>query len=61
MVVLEENLAIFEWFGMSVAFARAAIDNLGALFAFAVGLNACVEGIFEHGYDIPKPDRRPFE
>ena len=61
VVVLEQNLAIFEWFGMSVALACAAIDNLGSLLAFAVGIDACIERSFEHRYDIAITDLRPFE
>jgi hypothetical protein len=46
---------------MAVALAGTSVDDLGALLAFAVGVDARIERVLEHGDDIAVADRCPLK
>ncbi len=61
VVILEQNLPLFKRLAVTVALPGATIDDLGALLAFAVGVDARIEWVLEHGDDAAVTDRRPLE
>ncbi len=46
---------------MAVGFARSAVNDLGSVEAFAVGVGASIEWILEHRDDIAVSDLGPLE
>jgi hypothetical protein len=58
-MALQKNLALLEWAMMAVGLAGAAIDDLGAILAFAIGIDASVEGVLQHRNYIAIADRCP--
>ena len=44
---------------MAVGLAGAAIDDLGVVLAFTVGVDASVEGVLQHRNYVAIADRRP--
>src|SRR3954447_935234 len=61
VVILEQDLPFFKPSAVAVALARAAIDDLGPLLAFAVGVCPSVEGVLQNRDDVAVADRRPIE
>ena len=61
VVILEQNLPLLERLAVTVALPGATIDDLGALLAFSVGVDARVEWVLEHGDDAAVADLRPLE
>ena len=61
MVILEQNVPLIERPAMTVGLAGTAVDDIGPLLAFIVGVHPCVEGVLEHGDHVAVADRRPVE
>jgi len=61
VVILEQNLPLFKRLAVTVALPGATLDDLGALLAFSVGVDARIERVLEHGDDAAVTDRRPLE
>src|SRR5918995_630836 len=61
VVIPQQNLPQLERFAVAVTPARPAVDDLGALLAFAVGVGASIERVLEHGDRIAVADRCPLE
>src|SRR5215210_8479193 len=61
VVILEQDLPFFKGSAVAVALAGAAIDDLGPLLAFAVGVCPSVEGVLQNRDDVAVADRRPIE
>src|SRR5215212_8365457 len=61
VVILEQDLPFFKGSAVAVALAGAAIDDLGPLLAFAVGVCTRVEGVLQNRDDVAVADRRPIE
>src|SRR5262249_48877824 len=61
VMVLEQNLPLLKRLAMAVARSRTSVDDLGALLAFPVGIDAGVERVLKHGDDIAVADQRPLK
>ncbi len=61
MMTLQKNFALGEGAIVAVRLASSTIDNLGAVFAFTIGVSTGVEGVLQHRNDIAVSDRHPFE
>jgi len=61
MVILQQDLPLLKRLAMAVALASPPVDDLGALLAFAVGVGARIERVFEHRDHIAIADWRPLE
>jgi len=61
VVVLQQDLAVLKRAMMAIGFARPAVNDLGAVDAFAVGVDACIERVLQHRNDIAVSDWRPIE
>jgi hypothetical protein len=48
VVILQQNLPLLKRFAVAVALPRPSVDNLGALLAFAIGVDARIERVLEH-------------
>jgi hypothetical protein len=48
VVILQQNLPLLKRFAVAVALPGASVDNLGALLAFAIGVDARIERVLEH-------------
>ena len=48
MVILQQNLAVLKRSMVAVGLARPAVDDLGPVDAFAVGVDAGIEWILQH-------------
>src|SRR5215210_4422995 len=57
VVILEQDLPVFKGSAVAVALAGAAIDDLGPLLAFAVGVCTSVEGVLQNRDDVAVADR----
>src|SRR3954453_15392641 len=61
VVALEQLLPPLRRLAVPVALAGAAVDDRGALLAFAVDVRPRVEGVLQHGDHVAVPDRPPVE
>jgi hypothetical protein len=61
VMILQQDLAVLERTVVSVGLARPAINNLGSVDGFAVGVGAGMERVLQQRDDIAVADRRPIE
>ena len=61
VMILQQDLAVLERTMVSVGLARPAIDDLGSIDTFAVGIGTGMERVLQQGDDIAVADRRPVE
>jgi hypothetical protein len=61
MVVLQQDLAVLKRTMVAVGLARPAVNDLGLVDAFAVGVDAGIERVLQHRNDIAVSDWRPVE
>ena len=61
VVLLEQNLPLLERLAVTVALTGAAVDDRGALLAFAIDVRPRVEGVLQHRDDVAVADRPPVE
>src|SRR5262249_33489447 len=61
VVLLDEHLPGFNRFAVAVALARTAINDLGALLALSVGVDAGIESVLQNRDDVTIPNRPPLE
>src|SRR6202007_1299369 len=61
VMILQQDLAVPKRAIVPVGLARPAINDLGSIDAFAVGVGASIERILQHRDDIAVADRRPVE
>jgi hypothetical protein len=48
VVILQQDLPLLKRFAVAVALASPSVDDLSALLAFAIGVGARIEWVFEH-------------
>ncbi len=61
MVTLQHYLTVLKRTMVTVGLARPAINNLGSIDGFAVGVDASIEGVLQHRNDIAVADWRPIK
>jgi hypothetical protein len=61
VMILEQDLAVPKWTIVPVGLARPAINDLGSIGAFAVGVGTGIEWVLQHRDDIAVADWRPVE
>src|SRR5271156_55215 len=61
MMILQQDLAVLERTIVAVGLARPAINDLGSIEAFAVGVGTGIEWVLQHRDDIAVADWRPVE
>ena len=61
VMILQQDLAVPKRTVVPVGLTRPAINDLGSIDAFAVGVGAGIERVLQHRDDIAVSDRRPVE
>jgi len=61
MMILEHDLPLVGGSSMAVGLAGAAVDDLSAMLALAVGIDAGIERVLEHRDDVAVTNRVPLE
>ena len=61
VMIFQQDLAVLQRTIVPVGFARPAINDLGSIDAFAVGIGTGIERILQHRDDIAVSDGRPIE
>jgi hypothetical protein len=61
VMILQQDLAVPKRAVVPVGFTRLAINDLGSMKAFAVGVGAGIERVLQHRDDIAVADWRPIE
>jgi len=61
VMILQQDLAVPKRTIVPVGLARPAINDLGSIDAFAVGVGAGIERVLQHRNDIAVADWRPIE
>jgi hypothetical protein len=61
VVILQQDLTVLKRAMVAVGLARPAVDDLGSVDAFAVGIDASIERVLQRRDDIAVSDQRPIE